>query len=140
MCVLPGRVTRGRKNPLHFGLPRRLKRERKQAKLARSRLALTAGLSINVVGNIEERVNVPGVDVVEKLADALHVSPCLLAYGEEHPHEATTAARYSGLPMRLRQAREFRLLGLRALGESSGTSHPTVLQIEEGQIVPRVDT
>lgn len=82
--VIPGLVVRGRKNPLHQGLPARLKQARQAAGLSRRALAARAGLSNPVVRNLEAGT-IPGVDTAERIAQALGISACWLAYGAEGP-------------------------------------------------------
>lgn len=155
-------VTRGRKNPLHFGLSQRLSDARKTHGLSQRQLTERAGVSLGVVAYIErEKERAPGPDTVEKLARALRLSACWLAYGAEgpllfqpkrpqaeHPPEGpqvtTDAAEgpllCEELPARLRAAREARGLSRKALGRDSGTSDTTVRQAEEGEMLPNVAT
>lgn len=67
--------------PLHSGLPERLRRARTQAGLSMRALAKAAQTSDPNVLRIEGARVAPGIDTVEKLAKALKVSPCWLAYG-----------------------------------------------------------
>lgn len=138
--VLPGHVIRGRRNPLHLSLPKRLKKARLEAGLDQKALSVSAGMSHGTVFHIERGLRVPGIDTVEKLADALRRSPSSLAYAEQHAHAPSSTPRHQGMPGRLRQAREFRHLSLNMLGGQSGTSHVTVKHIEEGDSVPLLDT
>lgn len=152
----PGPVTSGRKHPLFFGLPARLKKARRAAQLSRSRTETLAGVSNGLLVYIEEAPQgkrPPRIDTVEQIARALGVSACHLAYGEEGPlifeQKRASSARpdrgaqpeegYRGLPARLRQAREARGLSRRALGETSGTTGQTVANIEDGRTVPSVE-
>src|SRR5580658_4318406 len=77
-------VTSGRRNPLHFGLPKRLRAARESADLGVAQLSLAAGLSDPVATKIE-RGQVPYLDTIEKLARVLKVSPCWLAYERATP-------------------------------------------------------
>lgn len=149
-------MIRGRKNPLHLGLPARLKAARKAADVARQPLSLAAGLASTAVQRIEQERRVPGVDTVEMLAIALSVSPCWLAYGEsplDEPIEpdgflqsgkrlvyekVNLAAR--GLGRRLRRAREQIGWNRTALAELSGLNLKTILNIEEGRTLARVNS
>lgn len=163
--MLPGHVVRGRKNPLHQGLPLRLKEARIAAGLTCRQLAERAGLSNPVVAYIEAG-RVPGVDTVERIAVALDVAPCWLAYGEEgsmpfqqkvkgrvlregghpscaawgqEPVEGGDGARHERLSERLRLAREKQGLARKALGRAAGIPNSTILNYEEGRTVPGVD-
>ena len=64
----------------------RLKKARKEQGLNARKLSLMADLSPSVVQSIEDERRTPGVDTVEKLALALGVSKCWLAYGEGPQH------------------------------------------------------
>ena len=74
-------MVRGRKNPLHHLLPKRLKRARKEAGHTRMALSLLAGLGNNAVSRIEDEGRMPTIDTVEQLAYALKLSPSWLAFG-----------------------------------------------------------
>lgn len=161
--VLPGGVVRGRKNPLHYGLPLRLKRARTAAELSRRALAERAGVADGVARYIEDgKQRAPGVDTVERLARGLGVSPCWLAYGDEGPlpflqkrpqaeQPAYQGADVSiaieggpllceGLPLRLQAAREARGLSRRALGKSVDMSTTAIGNIEDGRTISGVAT
>lgn len=140
MPMVPDRVTRGVKNPLHFALPKRLKKARKEARLSLARLGEKAGLSGPAVGNIERGDSVPGIDTIEHLARALGLSPCFLACGMVCPFKEMDTPMHLGLPARLKSLREARGYSRNALGNESGTADMTIEHIEEGENVPRVDT
>jgi transcriptional regulator with XRE-family HTH domain len=74
-------VTRGSPNPRHYRLGERLRRERKAQGLSYRALAAKAGVSTQTPASVENARNMPGVDIVEKLARGLNVSPAWLAYG-----------------------------------------------------------
>ena len=134
------RVTRGKPNPRYFGLGQRLKRARKQAGLSRSRLALTAGLSHTVAADIEHKSRIPRVDILEKLAIVLQLSPCWLAFGEAQPWTPGEGLQCEGLSYRLKSAREGTGLTRHALGKAASTTGTTVQNIEDGLSMPRLDT
>jgi transcriptional regulator with XRE-family HTH domain len=136
--ILTG-VTRGRKNPLHFGLPARLEAARFAADLALHTLALDAGLSYSAAYQVSAG-GVPGIDTVERLANVLKVSPSFLAYGEAHEWTPAPAPRHEGVRGRLEQMRLARGMGRKPLGKASGTSDTAVRGIESGPSVPGVDT
>jgi transcriptional regulator with XRE-family HTH domain len=79
--MLSDLVTRGKRNPLHQGLADRLKKERKLQRLSFRALALRAEVGIGTPQNIEVERNAATLEVVEKLARALGVSPAWLAFG-----------------------------------------------------------
>ena len=63
-------------------------RARNAAGLSLRALARAADLAPTTISNIEEGRSLPSVETAEKLAGALGVSPCWLAYGEgEGPAE-----------------------------------------------------
>lgn len=137
--VLPRDMVRGRKNPLHYGFVARLKKARKQG--GHSRLGLSAKSSLldgKTVSALEQGQRIPRLDTVEKIANALGVSPGLLAYGTpgECPRSATLNA--DGVGARLQAARLARGMNLRDLGRESGTSHTTVRLTETGVTVPNI--
>ena len=125
-------VAQGIKNPLHLGLPQRLRTARKAAGIAVTAVATRAGLSAKVAQLIEAGA-VPRVDVVEALARVLHVSPGWLAYGfEQAPNEAEPV-QHRGVGQRLRAAREAAGVTRAELGRAAATSGTVVLNVEEGR-------
>lgn len=154
-------VPQGRKNPLWMGLPIRLRRIRKVAELSQRQLARLAGVSNGQVSLIEAGVNVPGVDLVEKLAAGLGVPPDWLAFGPEaalpfrqkqiqltytdpepQPGIGRFLARHQGCGLRVREARHSQGLTLRAIGskDAANLSYQAVQYTESGLTAPRVDT
>lgn len=104
-------------------------------------LARRVGLSAPTVTNIE-RGRVPGVDVLERLARGLNVSPCLLAYGVEAPAaevEDGAPLRCATIGERLAAAREHAGLSMRALGRAADLTPTTIGNIEAGKVLPGVD-
>ena len=138
--VLRDDVTRGVKNPLHFGLPRRLRASRLQADLGRQPLSSAAKLASNGVQRIEVEGRVPSVEAVEKLATVLRVSPCFLAFGVERPFDEQAIGRISELPARLRFAREQSGLSQNALAKVAGVARTMIGYIESGATMPSVAT
>lgn len=114
-------VVRGRQNPLHVGFAHRLARCRKAAKLSRSALSDAVAMARNTASQLERKERIPRLDTVEKLAKALTVSPCMLAYGVEMSCEADVAPLADGLPECL-----FRLRQARGLSGASGSSSPSL--------------
>lgn len=138
--MIPERVVRGRKNPMHFGLPRRLAEVREAAGLNRQPLSLLAGLGNAAVQRIEAEGRIPSVETLERIANALKRSPCWLAFGEERPWNEAAELRCAGLAARLRTAREARGLSRHALGKAAETTGTTVQTIEDGLSMPGLDT
>lgn len=154
-------VTRGKKNPLCVGLSRRLVAARRRLGISQRQLSMAAGLSPNTEGRIEAQDNVPTIETVERLASALGVPACWLAFGAEGHHafrektgaaEGRTvrlpeaapphpfAAAFESAPGRLRSAREMRGLSLRQISAAAGISLQTAHNCETGANVPRVDS
>lgn len=138
--MLLGAVVRGVKNPLHFGLAKRLRAVRLQRGLGRKPLSELAQLPGNAVQRIEAEGRLPSVELVEKLAAALQVSPCYLAYGVERPYSATARLLTAELAERLRAARDSHELSLNALAQAAGVARTTIGYIEQGQTTPSIAT
>ncbi len=92
----------------------------------------------NTCGDLESGERVPHLDTVENLAQALGVSPCLLAYGIDFPCEPTLHPLHAGLPARLLEYRQKRQLSRRQLGALSATSDNFVQMTETGRTVPSI--
>lgn len=135
--MLPTVVVRGRKNPLHFGFAERLRRARKAHGLSHAALAREAGLASRTTTTIlESGDSVPRVDTVEKLAHALKLSPCFLAFGVEQPRLPGKRFLSAGLAERLAETRQVRGLSRLQLGQRSGTSDTFVRMTETGATMP----
>lgn len=78
----PGRY-RNEDRAAQVGL--RLSQLRAESGLSLRQLGESAGISHQVVTNIENGRGMPKLDTAERLAIALGVAPCLLAYGIEAP-------------------------------------------------------
>lgn len=158
-------VAQGRKNPLWMGLPDRLSRIRKKAGLSPRQVALLSNVGKNLPNLIENGVNRPGIDIVERIAAGLGVPVGWLAYGWEgfahfqkkaaHPvipydepepgvGNSTFGERFLGCGKRLRFVREQMGLTLRELeilaSDEKKVSHASFSLIENGAMVPRVNT
>lgn len=155
------RVTRGSKNPLWFGLGARLRFARTQAGLAAMTVGDLAGVSLNSSTLIEREQSIPGIDMVEKIAFALGVPPCWLAYGADgeepfqqkiprlldpprspspQPTQAVAPLSCRELGLRLRLAREARGLSMRQLAAAAGLSAQAVSLLEADRMCPSVET
>ncbi len=151
-------VTSGHKNPLHFGLPLRLKKTREAAGLTAVHVAKIAKVSNQTIHDIEDgaKGKAPRVDTIEAIARALGVEACWLAFGVQgrkrfrlrvpggappdgQPHCGQQQGQGGDLPARLAAVRQARGLSRLALGRLSKTSDTTVRQIETGRSVPGVD-
>lgn len=154
-------VTQGRKNPLWMSLPTRLERLRRRSDVSQNWLAKETSVASPIVSRIEANTTRPKVDTVEKLAAGLGVSPIYLAFGPEggerfrlktpaylknddepdpQPGAGVYTERYRGCSERLRSSRERLGLSLRELAAAATVSYQAVLNTENGETVPRVDT
>ena len=140
--MLPRVVVRGRKNPLYMGLPARLKKARLTAGYDRKTLTLKASLADgSVVLGLEQRRRVPRLDTVERLADALGLSPAFLAFGiDDAAGGIPTALRSDGVSTRLHATRMAKDMTMRAVSEKAGLSHPTARSTESGASMPTIAT
>jgi transcriptional regulator with XRE-family HTH domain len=133
-------MVRGRKNPLHFGLARRLRAVRRQRDLGGKPLSLAANLAATTVLRIESEATVPAVDVIVQLAAVLKVSPSYLAYGIEPSLAKRSACDITRLGQRLQSARTERGLSQNALAKSAGVARTTIGYIETGETTPSIAT
>lgn len=132
-------MVRGAPNPLHFGFSERLRRARKAADLTHASLADRSGsVSRTTTAALEAGENVPRVDTVERLANALGMSPGLLAFGLDGSSIPEAGLRCDGLPARLRAVREARGLSMRQLGQLANASVVLVRSTEIGASVPNL--
>lgn len=132
-------LTRGRKNPTHWKLPERLRRERKRRQLSAAALSRAAGVGTNTVSQIEAGQRLPRLPVLERIADALKISAGYLAYGQQGEWEAVAELRCEGLPGRLIETRAALGLSLREVDRRAGTRAGTIRSIEAGS-KPILDT
>ena len=133
--VLPSAVVRGKPNPLHIGLPLRLRRARRAAKLSFERLASAAGLPSGITAFHLERTagHVPRLDTVERIASALSLSPAFLAFGiQADAAPLVTGLRCDGVGQRLADERTARGLSVLAVAKLAGLSHTAVGNVERG--------
>lgn len=64
------------------GIHQRLFQARERAQLTVRALAEAAKVSTTTIVDTEHGRRVPGADTLERLAVALHIEPCWLAYGD----------------------------------------------------------
>ena len=136
--MLPSAVVRGRRNPLHYGFPRRLGLARKAADMSRSALSLAVAMDRGTASELEAGDRVPRVDTVERLAKVLRVSPCYLAFGLGQPCDPVADSLSLGLSGRLLQIRQERGFSRRELGRQSDTSDNFVYMTETASTVPNI--
>lgn len=133
-AVLPSRVVRGRKNPLHKAFSQRLRQRRNSTGKTLAEVAAGAGLAGNsVVLYLESGERAPRLDTVERIAYALDMSPAFLAYaieGEAGPQRK--GLRCVGIAQRLADARTARGLSVLAVAKLAGLSHTAVGNVERG--------
>lgn len=153
-------VARGRKNPLWQGLADRLKRLRDHAGLTQAEVGNAAGCGGSVIHFIEAGRR-PGVDTLARIAAALNVPACWLAFGADgdepfrekiprpEPPPAAPPAELldakdvvagEGLAERLAAARQAARLSMRELGRQAELSVNAISLLESGRGVPRVDS
>ena len=125
-------MVRGSPNPLHFGLPGRLRRVRKQSGLKRKPLGQKVGRDPKVTAKVEAGERTPTVGTVARLAAALGISAGWLGYGLGVQQTDGTEPTTDGLGARLAQVRIERLLSKAALARLVGLSPSTVADIEKG--------
>lgn len=66
----------------HTGLGARLRSARARAQLTVRELAEVAGVAFSAISEIEKGSRIPRADTLERLAVALRVEPCWLAFGD----------------------------------------------------------
>jgi len=130
--VIPHGVVRGRKNPLHYGLPSRLRQARKTAGLTRKAVVQTAGAGQTAMRDIETDQRLPTVATVARLALALGVTAPWLAYGLGDMITEGTTANTDGMGARLQAVRVERAITKAKLGRLADLTAPSITQIENG--------
>ena len=125
-------MVRGRKNPLFFGLPYRLKKARRQSCLKRLPLAEKAGLATATGRDTETGQRIPTVNTVARLASALGVSAGWLGYGLGEQFTDGKAATTDGMGARLASVRTERGLTKVALARLLDLSATAIANIEKG--------
>ncbi len=153
-------MPKGTKNPLCFGLGERLKTMRNEAGLSFFRLSRLAGCANGVPNAIERANRLPTIDIVEKIARALGISPCWLAFGEQGPEvfqqkrprpvlppdppaptpgTAEQLRLHLGVGARLNQRRCELGWSARKVAGMAGVSVQAVLYTEASASVPKID-
>lgn len=125
-------MVRGSPNPLHFGIPRRLRKTRKECRITPSALGPKVGLDRHVAAYIESGNRIPTVETVARLASALGVSAGWLAYGLGQQHVSGEPVTTDGMGARLASVRTARGETKAALARAVGLSPSTVADIENG--------
>jgi len=125
-------VVRGQKNPLHFGLPTRLRRAVKDAGLTRTGLAQRAGVSHPVVSSLDAGHSLTTVSTLVRLAMALGVSAGWLAFGMGERLACPPASAADGMAERLRATRAIRGHSRMELARIAQISAGTISYIEQG--------
>lgn len=138
--VLPEIVVRGRRNPRYFALGQRLALTRKQKGGQLIDLAAVAGVADTTILHLEKGRKAPQIATVERIARALGVSPCWLAFGIDLLPSPGSDLQSSQVGQRLLQVRGARGLTRNALGKLAGTTGQTVDNIERGVVSPSVAT
>ena len=134
-------MVRGKKNPRHLLFSRRLKKAHKASRLSYASLAEAAGLSgAGTVQYLASGDRTPRIDTVERLARALDVSPCWLAYGYDGPLSEQTDLLCAALSSRLAEARAYLGMSRKELGRYSKTSDTAVRKAEVGEACPNIAT
>lgn len=133
-------MVRSQKKPLFYGLARRLRQARREKGYGFAELAERTGLSTSIASHIERDGRIPNIVTVDKLAEALAVSPGWLSFGSKSEHLRAGSSRCEAVALRLRALRAQLALSRRALGLRAQLSGTAVALIEDGRTVPRVDT
>ena len=138
--MLPTTVVRGRANPRYLKFAARLSKARKVAGVSAEALSVAAGLSKGIVSSLETDAGVPRIYTVERLANALKMSPAFLAFGLDAPCDPPEdgALRCESLAARAKEARAARGLTLREVGQHAGAAFGAVRAIESGTM-PGID-
>lgn len=139
--MLPGHVVRGRKNPLHWKFPERLRKARKSRDLTAAALSLAAGIGRGSVALMESGERLPRTSTVERLAAVLKVSPAWLAFGLDDGDvpDPGVGQRWKAIAARTKDTRDTRGLSLSEVGRRANSSAAAVRALEAGSD-PTLDT
>lgn len=125
-------MVRGSPNPLHFGLPARLRKARKQSDLKRKSLAQKVGRDPKVAVDIETGQRLPTVSTIARLASVLGVTAPWLAYGLDEQTSDGHSASTDDMGARLRAVRVDCSMSRAELARLTELSPGTVAKIEGG--------
>ena len=125
-------MVRGSPNPLHFGLPARLRKARKQLGLTRKGLGQKVGRDPKVAAKIEAGERMPTVGTVARLASGLNVSAGWLGFGIGDQAQSGAATTTDGMGNRLGAVRIERGLSKAALARLLDLSAIAIANIEKG--------
>lgn len=125
-------MVRGSPNPRYFGLPARLKKARKHARVSRTALAERVGGDQTTALDIETGGRLPTVGTVARLANGLGVSAGWLAFALGEMDGPTQQAACDGMGARLQLVRVASGLTKAALARQAGLSPTALANIERG--------
>jgi len=125
-------MVRGRRNPLHLGLPVRMRKARKSAGLTRNVVVHRIGGGQTSAREIETGQRTPTVGSVCRLADALGVTAGWLGYGLGPQQSESTGSTTDGMGARLATIRLERGQTKVALARLIDLSATAIANIEKG--------
>ena len=125
-------MVRGSPNPLHFGLPARLRKARKQLSQKRMVRSVRTGRELELASYVESGQRIPTVGTVSRLAAALGVNAGWLGYGLGDQPADNSPATTDGMGARVQALRIERRLTKVALARQVGVDHSTIANIEKG--------
>ena len=125
-------MVRGSPNPLHFGLPARLRKARKQFDTKRADLGIKSGRELELASYVESGQRIPSVGTLARLALALSVSAGWLGYGLGEQTTDAPVATTAGMGARLASVRIERGLTKVALARLLDLSATAIANIEKG--------
>lgn len=125
-------MVRGSPNPLHFGLPARLRKVRKQAGLTRTAVAQRAGCDPKAAVKIEAGERLPTVGTIARLASGLGLSPGWLAFGLGEQHSEGPAVTTESMGARLQAVRIEQARTKADLARLVGVTPAVIANIEKG--------
>ncbi len=125
-------MVRGSPNPLHFGLPLRMRKARKSAGLTRNVVVQKIGAGQTAARDIESGERVPTVASVARFASTLGVSAGWLGYGLGEQHTACPGSTTDGMGARLALVRIECGFSKAALARLANLSPSSFAKIENG--------
>lgn len=154
-------VPTGYRKPLCVGCAERARSQIDSSGLQRQEIAQLAGLGRSTVGQVEDGKNMPRLSTIERLGDALGISPTWLAYGDEgtirfrrrrtpspvpfdpplpQPMLRPHPDAWRAVSVRLAAARSALKFTLRDVADAARVSAQTILLIERGESDPMITT